>query len=108
MRPLILTVLLALPLLTAACATPARKLPVAIPRTDIPADAARACALYLLPASPTQADLEIGFATRGAQILDCDGRRAQAVAAHQLEHDIQDQAAAARAERARPWWKIWP
>lgn len=49
------------------------------PRLEIPADAQKPCALYRLPASPTRADLEVGYVTRGAQLIECEGRRAVAV-----------------------------
>jgi hypothetical protein len=40
--------------------------------------------------SPTQADLEVGFATRGAQIVACDAARRLAVQALDAEHELQD------------------
>lgn len=49
------------------------------PRLTIPADARKPCGLYRLPANPTQADLEVGYVTRGAQLIECDGLRAVAV-----------------------------
>jgi hypothetical protein len=51
----------------------------------------KSCGLYRLPASPTQADLEIGYATRGAQIVACDAARALAVQTHAAEHALADQ-----------------
>jgi len=57
----------------------------------MPAEATRACGLYLLPKSPTQADLEIGYATRGAQVVACDAARALAVQTHAAEHALEDQ-----------------
>jgi hypothetical protein len=54
----------------------------------MPAEAARPCSLYLLPAKPTQADLEIGYATRGAQIVACDAARRLAVQTHAAEHAL--------------------
>jgi hypothetical protein len=59
----------------------------------MPAEAARPCSLYLLPARPTQADLEIGYVTRGAQILACDGARKLAVDTHEAEHRLEASAA---------------
>ena len=67
--------------------------------------AAEACDLYRLPARPTQADLEVGYATRGAQLVACDGRRELAVQTHQAEHDLERKWAAAREERGRAWWR---
>jgi hypothetical protein len=57
----------------------------------MPAEAARSCSLYRLPQSPTQADLEIGYATRGAQVVACDAARALAVQTHEAEHALEDQ-----------------
>jgi hypothetical protein len=57
----------------------------------MPAEASESCDLYLLPQSPTQADLEIGYATRGAQIVACDAARALAVQTHAAEHALEDQ-----------------
>jgi hypothetical protein len=55
----------------------------------MPAEAARPCSLYLLPQKPTQADLEIGYATRGAQIVACDAARRLAVQTHEAEHALE-------------------
>ena len=57
----------------------------------MPAEAIRSCSLYLLPQSPTQADLEIGYAARGAQVVACDAARALAVQTHEAEHALEDQ-----------------
>ncbi len=57
----------------------------------MPQAARAACALYRLPAAPTQADLEIGYATRGAEIVACDAARALAVQTHEAEHALEDQ-----------------
>jgi hypothetical protein len=57
----------------------------------MPAEAAQACSLYLLPASPTMADLEVGYLTRGAQIVACDAARDLAVQTHSAEHALEDQ-----------------
>jgi len=56
----------------------------------MPAEATRPCAIYRLPALPTQADLEIGYATRGAQLATCDAARALAVQTQAAEHAMQD------------------
>lgn len=56
----------------------------------MPAEAMRPCAIYRLPAAPTQADLEIGYATRGAQLVACDAARALAVQTQTAEHAMQD------------------
>lgn len=57
----------------------------------MPAEAVKACSLYLLPEAPKKSDLEIGYATRGAQILACDAARALAVQTHAAEHALEDQ-----------------
>jgi hypothetical protein len=58
----------------------------------MPAEASNPCGLYLLPPTPTQADLEIGYATRGAQILACDAARRLAVETHAAEHALESRA----------------
>jgi hypothetical protein len=58
----------------------------------MPAEAARACALHTLPARPTLADLEIGYATRGGQIVTCDAARRLAVETHAAEHALERKA----------------
>jgi hypothetical protein len=57
----------------------------------MPAEATRPCAIYRLPSAPTQADLEIGYATRGAQLAACDAARSLAVQTQAAEHAMQDQ-----------------
>ncbi|WP_309607139.1 hypothetical protein [Phenylobacterium sp.] len=57
---------------------------------ETPAEAQRPCAIYLLPTAPTQADLEIGYVTRGAQIVACNAARALAVGTHEAEHGLAD------------------
>jgi hypothetical protein len=67
----------------------------------MPPAASESCELYLLPQSPTQADLEIGYATRGAQIVACDAARALAVQTHAAEHALEDQVTGKARPRAR-------
>jgi len=55
----------------------------------MPAEAERSCSLYVLPAKPTEADLEIGYATRGAQLVACDAARRLAVETHEAEHALE-------------------
>jgi hypothetical protein len=38
-----------------------------------------------------QGGLEIGYATRGADIVACDAARALAVQTHEAEHELEDQ-----------------
>ena len=74
---------------------------------ETPATAREACPLYVLPAAPTLADLEIGYATRGTQLVLCDGKRQLAVATHDAEHRLEAEQLKARERRLRPWWKWW-
>lgn len=55
----------------------------------MPSAAEKPCPIYLLPEAPIQADLEIGYATRGAQLVACDAMRALAVDTHRAEHDLE-------------------
>ena len=90
MRRSILPALLVCGTLTTACASRTPSLPVA-PRIQMPQAARSPCALYCLPSAPTNADLEIGYATRGAEIVACDAARALAVQTHAAEHALEDQ-----------------
>jgi hypothetical protein len=56
--------------------------------------------LYVLPDTPTEADLEIGYATRGAQLVACDAARRLAVQTHEAEHALEGRAAKHRARTA--------
>ncbi|MDB5476474.1 MAG: hypothetical protein JWP49_1985 [Phenylobacterium sp.] len=56
----------------------------------MPAEASRPCSLYVLPVKPSQADLEIGYATRGAQVVTCDAARRLAVQTHEAEHLLEE------------------
>jgi hypothetical protein len=53
----------------------------------------------VLPPAPTQADLEIGYATRGAQLVACDAARRLAAQTLEAEHALED--AVARTARSR-------
>lgn len=55
----------------------------------MPAEAARACPIHRLPERPTVADLEIGYATRGVQLVACDAARRLAVETHAAEHALE-------------------
>ena len=57
----------------------------------MPALADRPCTLFVLPENPTQSDLEIGFATRGANLISCDAARRLAVQTFEAEHQLQDE-----------------
>ncbi|MNR93864.1 hypothetical protein D3C72_249300 [compost metagenome] len=56
----------------------------------MPATAMDPCKLDRLPDNPTQADLELSYAVRGAGVVACDARRALAVDAHAAEHADED------------------
>src|ERR1051325_7468262 len=95
MRPWTPIALAACAMLTTNCASRRPNSP-AVPRLQMPAEAAQPCAIYRLPATPTQADLEIGYATRGAQLAACDAARSLAVQTQAAEHVMQDRIAIAR------------
>ncbi|ODT85611.1 MAG: hypothetical protein ABS78_19655 [Phenylobacterium sp. SCN 70-31] len=62
----------------------------------MPPQARRPCDLHRLPAAPTLADLEVGYAARGAQIVACDAARRLAVETHDAEHALEDEIRAHR------------
>lgn len=73
----------------------------------MPATAIEPCRLVgRLPADATQADLEIGFAVRGAEILACDAKRALAVDVHAREHADQGAWLAQVAPRPALWRRL--
>ncbi|MNN97617.1 hypothetical protein D3C81_2168170 [compost metagenome] len=72
----------------------------------MPATAQQACKLGRLPDNPTQADLEIGYAVRGAGIIGCDARRALAVDVHAAEHADEDAWLARTAPRPSLWRRL--
>jgi len=55
--------------------------------------------MHRLPARPTEADLEIGYATRGAQIVACDAARRLAVETHEAEHALEAEGRRVRKRR---------
>ena len=88
MRPLPLIVLVGCAMLTVSCAASRPSLPAA-PQIEMPAQARVACEFYRLPDAPTEADLEIGYATRAAQVVACDAARRLAVETHDAEHALE-------------------
>ncbi|HBY42997.1 MAG TPA: hypothetical protein DEH03_04810 [Brevundimonas sp.] len=73
----------------------------------MPATAIEPCILVgRLPAEPTQADLEIGFAVRGAEILACDAKRGLAVDVHRTEHDDIDAWLKAISPKSSLWRRL--
>lgn len=91
MRPLTLLAQLACALTTTSCATRLPASPAA-PRLEMPTEARQPCELHLLPPAPTQADLEVGYATRGAQVVACDAARRLAVETLDAEHALEEEA----------------
>ena len=79
-------------LMTVSCAVSRPTSAVAPPRLKLPDAAARPCDLHRLPGAPTLADLEIGYMTRGAQIVACDAARRLAVETLTAERAAQDAA----------------
>lgn len=90
MRPLLPLALLACALTTTSCAARRPNLPAA-PRLTMPSEARAPCELHRLPPGPTQADLEVGYAARGAQIVACDAARGLAVETLDAEHALEDE-----------------
>ena len=88
MRRLLLIVLTACAWPIASCA-PQLPLSRAAPQLSMPLEAQRPCALYVLPEAPSFADLEIGYVTRGAQLVACDAARKLAVDTHAAEHALE-------------------
>lgn len=66
-------------LMTCACAPSRVTTQIAPPRLAIPPIADTPCGLARLPAEPTQADLEVAYMTRGAQLVACDAARQAAL-----------------------------
>lgn len=87
MRPWLLSVLLGFAMLTVGCAKPPPTFSAA-PRLALAAEAKAPCALHTLPAAPTLADLEIGYVTRGAQIIACDAARRLAVETYEAQQGL--------------------
>lgn len=102
-----LTVFAACAMLISSCApfapppAPAQATP---PRRVMPATATEPCKLDRLPDNPTQSDLELSYAVRGAGIIACDARRALAVDVHAAEHADEDAWLAKVTPRA-PFWR---
>lgn len=87
MRSWPLIALLGFTTLTAGCAKPPPTSPAA-PRLALAAEARAPCALHTLPSQPTLADLEIGYVTRGAQIVACDAARRLAVETYDAQEAL--------------------
>lgn len=84
---LIVSIVCALTMMSCAASRPTSA--VAPPRLTLPETAARPCDLHRLPEVATLADLEIGYVTRGAQIVACDTARRLAVETLRAERATQ-------------------
>lgn len=73
-----------------SCAASRPTSAVAPPRLTLPETALRPCELHRLPEAATLADLEIGYVTRGAQIVACDAARQLAVETLRAERKAHD------------------
>jgi hypothetical protein len=60
------------------------------PRLNLLHDALHPCQLAVLPAQPTQADLDAAYVMRGAQLVACDAARKLAVETLLAERALQD------------------
>lgn len=69
----------------------------------MPAAASAPCALYVLPANPSEADLDLGYAERGANLVVCDAARRLAVQTWAAEHELQDR----RRPHKEGWLSRW-
>ena len=54
----------------------------------------------MLPDPPSEADLDLGFVTRGANLVACDAARRLAVQTWAAEHELQDR----RLTQKRGWF----
>ena len=77
-------------LMTVSCAGSPPISTVAPVRLELPETATRPCALVTLPSEPTLGDLEAAYATRGAQVVACDGARRLAGETLLAERALQD------------------
>jgi len=59
--------------------------------------------LAVLPPNPTQGDLDAAYATRGAQIVNCDGARRLAVETQRAEHQLIDEWLKLEERRRQGW-----
>ena len=87
MKPWVLSGLLGFTTLIGGCAKPPPT-SVAAPRLALAAEARAPCALHMLPSQPTLSDLEIGYVTRGAQIVACDAARRLAVETYEAQQAL--------------------
>ena len=82
---------LSVSLLLTGCSAVMRPTYADPPRLTIPAIAEQPCQLPMLPADPTQSDLEAAYIARGGQIVTCDAARNLAVETLKAERSMIDQ-----------------
>jgi len=104
MRPNLFRVsaLLAFAIMTASCVSSPPP-PVRPPRLALPDAATQPCPLAVLPPNPTQSDLDAAYATRGAQIVNCDAARQLAVDTQRAEHQLIDEWLKLEERRRQGW-----
>lgn len=92
-------------LMTESCAASHPISTVAPPRLSLAEAATTPCSLARLPDGATQADLDVAYMTRGAQLVACDGARRLAVDTLLAERAMQDRwlEGQARPRRFWPW-----
>lgn len=92
--------------MTASCAaSPPPSAPP--PRLTLPQAATTPCLLERLPATPTQADLEVAYIERGARLVACDSARGLAVETLLAERALQDRWRREIEARPRPRFRLW-
>lgn len=100
---------IALPALSGMTASCAASLPPSAepPRLSLPPAATTPCVLERLPPAPTQADLEVAYIERGAQLVACERARALAVETLAAERALQDRWRREIEGRSRPRLRLW-
>ena len=68
----------------------------------MPEHAKTPCTLSLFEGDAI-ANLLAAYRLRGVDLLECDGRRALAVATHEREHELEDEQRRQREARSRSW-----
>lgn len=96
-RPFLTSGLIACVMLTGGCAT---QVPASAPLLTLPDIARERCGVAVLPANPTQSDLDAAYAVRGSQVAVCEGKRALAVEAFDAQQRVL-------APPPKPFWRRW-
>lgn len=98
--------LLGLQGMTASCA--ASLPPSAVPpRLILPQAATTPCVLERLSEAPSQADLEVAYVERGANLVACETARSLAVETLMSERNLQDRWRREIAPGPRRWLPPW-